>query len=315
MADVAADLKTWSTTTGSNSPADATTVGAGLADNLQEIQAVIRRDLAHKGADIASATTTDIGAVQGYMHDITGTTTITGLGTVSEGITKVLQFDGALTLTHNASSLILPGGANITTAAGDTATFISLGSGNWTCLHYTKKAGVAVIPTYGEILVDTDTAASSSSLIVSNTTYDRYILRLQNIVPTTDGVSLYLQYSDTGETGWLTDSTYLWSRGQTASNSATAQASASVTSDTQIIIANSLSNVSGEGLDADIFLNRLAPSTAFWTAGWMTSSSVSAQTVGSGNRAGTTVTAWRIIPSGGGTIASGSMRLYGIRKT
>src|SRR5574343_654088 len=119
MADVAPDLKNWSTTASSNSPTDSTTVGAGLADNLQEMQKVVRQDLAHKGSDIASAGTTDIGAVAGSYHDITGTTTITSLGTVSAGIRKTLQFDGALTLTHNATSLILPGGANITTAAGD----------------------------------------------------------------------------------------------------------------------------------------------------------------------------------------------------
>ena len=38
-----------------------------------------------------------------------------------------MQFSGALTLTHNATSLILPGGASITTAAGDVATWSALG--------------------------------------------------------------------------------------------------------------------------------------------------------------------------------------------
>jgi len=98
-----------------------------------------------KGSDIASATTTDIGAATGNYVDITGTTTITGLGTITAGRYRAVQFDGALTLTHNASSLILPGGANITTAAGDTAGFVSLGSGNWKCLWYTKADGTAVV--------------------------------------------------------------------------------------------------------------------------------------------------------------------------
>jgi len=79
------------------------------------------------------------------MHDITGTTTITGLGTVRAGIWKVLQFDGALTFTHNATSLILPGGANITTAAGDIAIMFSEGSGNWRCLAYQKASGLPVL--------------------------------------------------------------------------------------------------------------------------------------------------------------------------
>ncbi len=53
------------------------------------------------------------------------------------------DFAAALTLTHNATSLILPGGANITTAAGDTAIAISLGSGNWVVVNYMPAGGYA----------------------------------------------------------------------------------------------------------------------------------------------------------------------------
>jgi hypothetical protein len=140
MADVASDLKNWSTTEGSNAPLGGTIVGAGLDDNLRRIQATVRQDLASKGSDVASTATADVGAVAGFALDITGTTTITGLGTVSGGIHKVLKFEGALTLTHNATSLILPGGANITTADGDIGWFISEGSGNWRCISYMRAA-------------------------------------------------------------------------------------------------------------------------------------------------------------------------------
>lgn len=94
-----------------------------------------------KGSDIASATTTDIGAATGNFVHITGTTTITGFGTVAAGARRLVVFDGALTLTHNATSLILPTGANITTAAGDTAVCISEGSGNWRVTSYQRKDG------------------------------------------------------------------------------------------------------------------------------------------------------------------------------
>jgi hypothetical protein len=102
-----------------------------------------------KGADIASATTTDIGAATGNFVDVTGTTTITGLGTVQSGTLRAVRFTGALTLTHNATSLILPTGANITTAAGDTANFRSLGSGNWVCTSYQRKDGTALASAAG----------------------------------------------------------------------------------------------------------------------------------------------------------------------
>lgn len=90
---------------------------------------------------IASATTTDIGAATSNVVDISGTTTITGLGTIAAGARRSVRFLGSLLLTHNATSLILEGGLNITTAANDTAEFRSLGSGNWICLRYNRASG------------------------------------------------------------------------------------------------------------------------------------------------------------------------------
>jgi len=98
-----------------------------------------------KGTDIASATTTDIGAATGNYVQITGTTTITGLGTSAAGVWRNVTFTGVLTLTYNATSLILPTSANITTAAGDTALFVSEGSGNWRCLSYLRRSGAALV--------------------------------------------------------------------------------------------------------------------------------------------------------------------------
>lgn len=94
-------------------------------------------------ATIASATTTDIGANKNFALTISGVTTITSLGsTNSAGNLRSLTFSGSLTLTHNAVSLILPNaGSNIVTAAGDTALAISLGSGNWKVITYSKADG------------------------------------------------------------------------------------------------------------------------------------------------------------------------------
>lgn len=95
-------------------------------------------------ADLASATTTDIGAQTTDFIRITGTTTITGLGTVAAGVRKVLRFAAALVLTYHASNLILPGAASITTAAGDTCEAISLGSGAWIVTWFQRASGVAL---------------------------------------------------------------------------------------------------------------------------------------------------------------------------
>ncbi len=110
--------------------------------------------------DLASATTTDLGAQTTDNLRITGTTTITSFGTTANGVTRNLRFAAALTLTHNATSLILPGGANIITEAGDTAIAISLGSGNWVVVNYMPASGYGLPGS--AVVVPLGTAAAPS---------------------------------------------------------------------------------------------------------------------------------------------------------
>lgn len=98
---------------------------------------------------IASAATTDIGAATSNVVIISGTTTITSLGTIAAGAERCTVFSGALTLT-NSASMILPGGANITTAAGDAAYWVSIGTG-WRCTGYQKANGQSVVASGGGI--------------------------------------------------------------------------------------------------------------------------------------------------------------------
>jgi hypothetical protein len=103
---------------------------------------------AETAGTIASASTVGIGAAAANYLQITGTTAITAFDTIAAGTRRFLEFAGALTLTHNATSLILPGGASIATAAGDVAIMISEGSGNWRCVSYMKASGAAVAATF-----------------------------------------------------------------------------------------------------------------------------------------------------------------------
>ena len=129
-----------SATAASNSPAGSDAVFTDLDNFLRAIQAFIRQGDT-RAANVASASTADLGAAVGRIVNITGTTTITSFGTVAAGIWRVVTFAGALTLTHNATSLILPGGASITTAAGDSLIAESLGSGNWKVHVFMPAAG------------------------------------------------------------------------------------------------------------------------------------------------------------------------------
>ncbi len=158
---------------------------------------------------VASATTTNIGAAASDNVIISGTTTITGLGTVAAGTRRHCRFSGVLTLTHNATSLILPnGGANIATGAGDRMIAESLGSGNWVVTAYQRASGTAlagsggtggsaqVVYTSATCTSDADLALGSSTFGTDNTTALQALLDLAATAPVhiiVDG-----QYSVTG---------------------------------------------------------------------------------------------------------------------
>lgn len=162
-ADILTSLATWSTSEGSNLPSGTTAISTNLDDNLRMIQSVVRYTMASD--TIASATTTDLGTKESQYLTVSGTTTITSLGTISAGIAKYVTFSGALLLTHNATSLILPTAANITTVAGDTARFLSLGSGNWKCLSYNRANGLTVLNS--PVRLDQVSAATATNTIAN----------------------------------------------------------------------------------------------------------------------------------------------------
>lgn len=108
--------------------------GSATGDSLRWQQ------LFSQGANtqVLSAATVDIGAQNTNFIEITGTTTITSLGANYNG-PRFLRFTGILILTHNATTLNLPGGVNVTTAAGDTCIAIPNSTPNgWNIVQYQK---------------------------------------------------------------------------------------------------------------------------------------------------------------------------------
>lgn len=135
-------LKDWSTTAASNTSAPPNGAPEGMT--IANVNNVIRQVMADTRTlaaedTIASAATCDLGTKDATFLTVSGTTTITGFGTVSAGIYKFVRFSDALTLTHNATSLILLSGANRTTVAGDCGLYKSEGSGNWREYFYSKQ--------------------------------------------------------------------------------------------------------------------------------------------------------------------------------
>lgn len=119
------------------------TLGTSINDHLAGIDAALETAGSdYTATSVASAATVDIGDVTTATVVITGTTTITSLGTVPDTL-RYVRFAAALTLTYNATTLQLPGTASIVTAAGDHAVFLSDATGNWRCLSYERAASVA----------------------------------------------------------------------------------------------------------------------------------------------------------------------------
>jgi hypothetical protein len=139
-----------------------------------------------KGADIPSAATINLTAATGNLVHITGTTTITAI-TIPSGAERTLVFDGILTLT-NGANLILPTGANIVTAAGDSCKVRGDGAAA-RVVTYTRANGraLAVTPPALVLLATlTPTAAANvESLNVFTSTYDAYKIVFEGLLPAT----------------------------------------------------------------------------------------------------------------------------------
>lgn len=123
--------------------------------------------------DITAAATTELDNVNSINVRITntsGATTITGFGTAVAGIVRQGRFSitgGSVVLQHNATSFILQNaGNNITVAHGDSFRAVSLGSGNWIVVGYTKADGTALVGGAGGGDFSSNTSSSVDGEVV-----------------------------------------------------------------------------------------------------------------------------------------------------
>lgn len=162
-------VRIWSV--GSVSLASTTDVLTGT-DASKAVTSDALAALWEKGSDVASAGTVSLG--EGGLFHITGTTPITDIdfATPKNGRGATLIFDGALTLTHNATTLKLPGEANITTAAGDRCDIVQDSGDNIIVTNYTRATGAPLIPpsTSGNVLTSNGSAWVSSTPVAGGMT-------------------------------------------------------------------------------------------------------------------------------------------------
>ena len=113
--------------------------------------------------DVASAASVSLLTSSEYVR-ITGSTGITAIS-VPDGQMRTVLFATALTITHNATTLILPGGVNLTTAPGDMAILVGEAPGT-RMIDYTLAASTPIVAGSSIGISRTETTAGTTGTAV-----------------------------------------------------------------------------------------------------------------------------------------------------
>ena len=271
-----------------------------------------------KGADIASASALTLGT-DGNYFDVTGTTTITSIGTTgSIGTVVKLHFDGILTLTHNATSLVLPSGANIVTAVGDEAEFIEESVGSFRCTSYVKADGTSIVSEGGGAMqfVAEVVASNASTVIIAppfDNTYDRYIITSSDATPSANNCNIALRVQINGSTqsaNYSYSTLFLSGGSSTYSSSSSTNFSTCYISDAQFDT-NSLASIT---ITLDNPSNTSLVKTLNYTTSFYANGS-SFYANGSCVNWGSILNITGIVLYAVGGSISGTFRVYGIKKS
>jgi len=130
-----------------------------------------------KGANIASASTVNLSTATGNTVTITGTTGISAW-TMTSGQVMDVIFAAALILTHHATNNNLPGGVNITTAAGDRARIYY--DGTTVYVTFAKASGAPVTPE-AYIHIRDEKASSTQGGTSIATTWQTRVLNTESV--------------------------------------------------------------------------------------------------------------------------------------
>ena len=269
------------------------------------------------GASVASAAALPIGK-DGNYYEVTGIANITSIVSTGNVGTKItLKFSGSLILENHATNLILLGGENITTQAGDVAELIEYAAGDYRMVGYSKSSGQSIIPN-GLILLSTATASSSASVefisLIDNT-YEEYEIRISGLTFSFDGTSLRVRFSSDGGATYdagASDYAYQHTRLDTSNNINTGDTSISLCSsigsdaDTSCNVTIRLNNPSGSGYTSlsHAYNHQELPSGL----------GVYRHGSGGGSRRAASVIDAIEFSASSGTLLTGNFRLYGVKK-
>lgn len=158
--------------------------GTNPGDAVEFSQLEEKSDELQPYESVTSAATTDLGATTSQNILMSGSATITSFGTAPAGTERHVVFSSVMTIVHNSTSLILPGGVNVTTAARNSLRAVSLGSGNWRVTDFSPSI------TAGTGLTSTGALVGGMTLTVELTQLGAATTLTSPRVVVTDGVTV-----------------------------------------------------------------------------------------------------------------------------
>jgi len=272
---------------------------------------------------VPSGPVLDLRAYDGKIVHVSGTATVLQILPPPSGECGAV-FDGACVLTHNTNSLILPGAANIATAANDVMFVAEDGDGLARVINYIRATGGSVVaPTFtaGWNLLSTVTASNSANVDIETTfdsTYDEYVILVDGVYMASGGDDMRIRM----KLGGAYDSGANHNHASTGINSSAATVlTMNSGATTSIGIMNaSIGATSASKFSSEIWITNPTSTVArksirHCSESCNASGGLSTFFSGSGsNSAVTALTGIRMFGASG-NITAGTFRLYGIRKT
>jgi hypothetical protein len=263
--------------------------------------------------DIASAATMDVGAVASENLRVTGTTTVTSLGTAASGVTRTLRAAAGFQLTHSAN-IVCPSAANLVLLADDYVRVSSLGGGVW---HVTDARVLATTTAPGLMSAADKVKVNGSPTYVSvaavattsGTAFDF------TGIPS-DAVRISLHFSSVSLSG--TDS-FLVQLGDSGGfeTSGYSGAGTNTTGSGGATVANSSGFVIRSTIAADIFSGTMTFEKVLFTNRWIASHSLGGSTVsamgGGAKDLSDTLTQVRLTRTGSDTFDNGTVSITYLR--
>lgn len=210
-----------------------------------------------------------------------------------------------------------------TTQAGiiELATTAEATAGTDTTRAITPATLAVAAPSAGRVLIETQTASNSAQLDFTtgiDSTYDKYVFELNDIVPATDGDALNILVRDTTFQNDANDYTYALNGLDSAGTARTETSNGATVLRIAGMTGANLGSAAGEGLAMTLFMSRPADSTLdklFYGHGCFIQADGSNVTYSQAGRYTTSAAIDGVrFAMGVGNIESGTISLYGLGK-